>query len=203
MANFRALRAVSDATLNLLRSRYDPSSLGQDLDFQPFAASHFEKPEFGKGISLFLYRVMHCGHHRSPSGRFDDMGRQQLPLMPLEAHLLLTVWADDAILQQELVCWMMRTLEDSSTLSAAALNVSVPGTFRDDELVELVPGELSTEDLLRLWETLPAKAYHLSVPYVARTVRVESTRTVAEAGIPAVQVRRQEVGILESQDGPQ
>jgi hypothetical protein len=43
--------------------------------------------------------------------------------------------------------------------------------------------DLSTEDLLHVWETLVQNTYQLSVPYVARNIRLES-RLLQAAGEP-------------------
>jgi hypothetical protein len=66
-------------------------------------------------------------------------------------------------------------------------------TFRGDETVELIAGALTNEELMRIWDDLSAD-YQLSVPYVARVVRIESLRELAE-GEP-VTVRRFEYGAL-------
>ncbi len=45
------------------------------------------------------------------------------------------------------------------------------------------PAELSTEELLRMWEVIIDHSYQISVPYVARYVKIESTLTI-ETGAP-------------------
>jgi hypothetical protein len=42
--------------------------------------------------------------------------------------------------------------------------------------VELALTELSTEELFRIWEVIVNNAYQISVPYVARNVRIESVQ---------------------------
>jgi hypothetical protein len=44
----------------------------------------------------------------------------------------------------------------------------------------VVLGELTTEDLFRIWEVMINHVYQLSVPYVARVIQIESTQTQAE-----------------------
>jgi hypothetical protein len=46
--------------------------------------------------------------------------------------------------------------------------------------------DLSTEDLLHVWETLVQNTFQLSVPYVARNIRIES-RLLQAAGQPVQQ----------------
>ena len=67
----------------------------------------------------------------------------------------------------------MRTLEDYPILPAGLLNMVVPGVFDADETVEIVFGQLSNEEMFRIWDVLPSK-YQISVPYTARIVRIAS-----------------------------
>ncbi len=53
------------------------------------------------------------------------------------------------------------------------------------ETVQLVPADLSLEDILRIWDALGPK-YRLSISYIARVVRID--RTVA-TGLPVVATR--------------
>jgi len=65
--------------------------------------------------------------------------------------------------------------------SSKPLNEEDGDIFQLDETVELSLIELTTEDMVRIWETLTDSKYYLSVPYVARNVRIESYLTVDEA----------------------
>jgi hypothetical protein len=61
--------------------------------------------------------------------------------------------------------------------------------------VEIVATELSTEDLFRIWETVAQNTYQLSVPFVARSLRIDSRRAV-ETGAP-VSVREFDMAVRE------
>ncbi len=65
---------------------------------------------------------------------------------------------------------------DRSYLSAQA-------NWGTEEMVQIIPAELTHEDMMRIWEALKP-AYRLSFGYVARVVRIESD--VSEAGLPVV-----------------
>ena len=67
---------------------------------------------------------------------------------------------------------------DSSSLSPEA-------RWGASDVVQLIPAELTAEELFRLWELLQPK-YHLSVSYIARVVRVDTDVT---AGAPVVATR--------------
>ena len=76
----------------------------------------------------------------------------------------------------------MRILEDVPTLPAGLLNHRFPGTFSNDEIVPLCLAELTTEELFHIWEVIVNNAYQISVPYVARNVRIESIQRHAQGG---------------------
>ena len=71
----------------------------------------------------------------------------------------------------------MRMMEDYPVLTAPLLNGIRDGVFHDDETVEIVAGQLTNEELMRIWDDLGAE-YQLSVPYIARVVRIDSLLTL-------------------------
>lgn len=186
MAHYRAITAVCESVLGLLQAHYRPEDFNQELSFQVYLAKDFATP-MSAGVSLFLYRIFPNGTHRTPAGRLTAEGRRQKPQLPLDLHFILTAWASDATLQHAIVGWMMRVIEDSPLLTAALLNAQVPGVFNADEAVELSLTELTTEDLLRMWEALVQNVYQISIPYVARNVRIESTDVTSPGGGPIIE----------------
>lgn len=183
MASYRATAVVCEAVIQLLRTNYRREEFdNRDLEFKVYLTKDFSQP-MTAGVSLFLYRAIHNGTHRTPSGRLGPNGQRYRTQLPLDLHFLLTAWGGEASLQHTLVGWMMRTLEDTPILPAALLNAVAPDVFHPDETVEIGLAELTTEDMLRLWDTLMQNVYQLSVPYIARNVRIESSQLLT-AGQP-------------------
>jgi len=195
MADFRSIAAVSEGVLQLLRSNYVPDEFNQELEFKVFTARDFANP-LSAGVSLFLYRVVPNGMHRTPPGPQAVDGSVSETLLPVDLHFMLTVWGGEASLQHLIAGWMMRTIEDHPIFPAALLNAAVPDSFEPDETVEICLAELTNEDLLRMWDTLVQNVYQLSVPYVARIVRIRSTRR-RERGSGIVQERVLQAAALE------
>jgi hypothetical protein len=175
LADTRAIEAVCNSVVDVLRDSYDPAQLDQDLEFRVYSASNFRQ-HMTAGVSLFLYRIFIDGAHRNPGGRRLADGSRADAQLPLDLHFLLTTWGKDASTQYAIAGWMMRVLDDTPVLPAGLLNRRTPAIFHDDEAVEIVAGEIATEDLMRLWELIGPGSYQLSVPYVARNVRIESER---------------------------
>ena len=175
MADFRGLEGISNALVHLLRMSYRSADFDNELQFQVYVHENFTLP-MAAGVSVFLYRVVPNGVHRIPRGRVEPGGRRYDTRLPLDLHYIMTVWARDASLEHRVTGWMMRTLEDTPILPFGLLETVAAGVFQPDETVELVLGELSNEDLFRIWDTLGQSNYHLSIPYIVRSVRVESNR---------------------------
>ena len=176
MATFRAIAAVSNAVVRLLASQYQPADFNNtQLEFKVYLASDFVKSPMTAGVSVFLYRVYTNNSFRTPGGRPLPDGMRQRSQLPLDLHMLLTAWGKDATLQHTITGWMMRILEDTPSFPPGLLNQWTAGVFRPDETVELTTTDLSTEELFRIWEVIGVSAYQISVPYVARVIKIESS----------------------------
>lgn len=180
MADYRVIKAITEAVLQMLRSNYTPEDFdNNELEFKVYLAHDFSQ-HMDAGVSLFLYRILFNGSHRTPGGHYDIEGRHFKTQLPVDLFFLLTAWGKDASLQHTIAGWMMRALEDNPILTAGFLHGVAPGVFHDDENVEITLAELKTEDLLRLWEVTAQNEYQISVPYFARNVKIESTQFLSE-----------------------
>lgn len=205
MADFRAVSAVCEAVVGLLRSESAAAGFDHEMQFRVLTARQLREEPLNAGVSLFLYRVYINGTHRLPAGRLGPGGVQAPHQLPLDLHFLLSFWGREASLQHRVAGWAMRVLEDNPILPSGLLNRVTADVFRPEETVEISPTELSTEDLLRLWENLAQNEYHLSVPYQARAVWLEQVETEAgggeagegAGGRPLVQERRFRHGVVE------
>lgn len=182
MATFRAVSAVSDTIVHMLASRYSSEEFNLNpLEFRVYVASDFATP-MEAGVSVFLYRIYVNAVQRTPPGRLGADGRRLRSPLPLDLHFLITAWGRHASLQHSIAGWMMRVLEDTPSLPAGLLNHSGLEIFAPGETVELAVAEIDTEALFRIWEVIGSNSYQISVPYVARGVRVDSDRVVESAG---------------------
>ncbi|WP_093555019.1 DUF4255 domain-containing protein [Pseudoduganella namucuonensis] len=142
-------------------------------------------------LSLLLYRVDFNKTMRaawSAVGSVDGQGH-----LPLDLHFLLTPWADNAEHEHMILGRAMQALDYTPILSGPLLyQPSLPYPDEPEsaptESVQVVMEEISTEALMRTFDSLPTD-YRLSVPYVARVVRIDSRESrpvppVTDAQIP-------------------
>lgn len=185
MATYQAVGAACEAIMRLLQQSWRSELFnGADLQFKVYRTADFAAP-MDAGVSLFLYRVTLNSVQRTPPARPAPGGRLRRSQLPLDLHFLMTPWAKeaslDASLEQLILGWMMRTLEDTPVLPAGILNTVIPGVFDTDETVEIVVGQLTNEEMFRIWDVLPI-SYQISVPYIARIVRIDSELDRQEDG---------------------
>jgi hypothetical protein len=189
VATFQAIGSVAEAVARLLGQAWQPTILtGIEPQFLVYQGKDFSTP-MDAGISVFVYQV---GVNKVQRTLPPSAPGHRRPL-PLDIWLLLTAWANDASTEHAILGWAMRTLDDNPILSSGFLNAATSGVFLPDEIIELVPAELSNEEVFQLWQVLP-NSLQLSVPYVARVVRMESL--LSEPENPPVRTRDLEFEVL-------
>lgn len=156
------------------------------------ASDDFKKPASSSripriGVSIFAFRVEPNRALRSAVGGVST--REGRGFLPLDLHLLLTAWAATPEGELEVLGRAMQALEETPILSGPLLEGS--GAWDTGEAVQLVLGEASPEELARAFETL-AIEYRLSVPYLARVIRIGT------AGPGPVEVKTAEAHVIPS-----
>jgi hypothetical protein len=181
MASYRAIGATCEAIIRLLQQSWQPALFDNTpLQFRVYGTDDFTEQPVQAGVSLFLYRVAVSPIQRTSPGKPRPDGTLRRHQLPLELYFILTPWAQEPSLEQEILGWMMRTIEDTPILSAGILNTLLPDVFAAEETVEIVHGQLTNEEMFRIWDVLPGD-YRISVPYMARTVRIDSELELPEA----------------------
>jgi len=125
-------------------------------------------PNQGTVLSLMLYRVTVNEHLRN-ARTTDPRARPGVPLS-VDLHYLMTAWAANALAEHTILAWAMLQFHQRPVLDAASLSNA---DWQPGEVVHVIPEELSTEDLMRVWDAL-APEYRLSVSYTARVVRIDA-----------------------------
>ncbi len=122
------------------------------------------------GLALYLHRIS-----IDPVGRNrylpPETGRRvPRPELPVNLHLLLMAWSASADHEAAALTAAMQVIASTLELDSGDIGAADPG-WGSDEVVQVLPEDMSTEDLMRLWEGLPGD-YRLSVPYLVKTVRL-------------------------------
>lgn len=174
MANVQALLALADGLATHLARAY-PKVLS-DVSPAKFeavcsATVHKEPVEASNRITIWPYRVSVNEHQRNRAFPLPQ-GLTNRPL-PLDVHLLVSVWAARTDVELVLFTWAMRELYQLASVDASILS-SIDAEMRPDEQLQLAFVELSLEDLMRLWDRNKS-GYRLSTALVARVLQVDIT----------------------------
>jgi hypothetical protein len=122
-------------------------------------------------LSIFLYRVDFNKTMRAAwAGVTANDG---VPHLPVDLHFLLTPWADNADAESAILGRAIQVLDSTPILSGPLLHQS--GDWAPNEAVQVLIDELSTEAVMRIFDSLPAD-YRISVPYIARVIRIDARR---------------------------
>jgi len=172
MANYHAVLSVGNSLVKSLKDAYVREVAEAERKFEISLLSSGEMnaanpPE--TVLSLYLYRVTQNEYLRNARQAGAAAG-SDAPLS-LDLHYLLTVWANSPEDEHKMLGWAMRQLHRHPVLDSSSLNQDAE--WGPGDVVQVIPAELSTEDVMRIWDAL-APAYRLSVSYTARVVRIDA-----------------------------
>ncbi|MBP1467344.1 DUF4255 domain-containing protein [Candidatus Chloroploca sp. M-50] len=175
MANVLAIHSVGYSLIGYLRQAYRNSSLRDQhpCAFRLISSGELADPtsiqtDSTATLTLYLYRVT-MNEHRRNAPRSSDSARRPLPLS-LNLHYLLTVWAESAMAEHNIVAWAMSQFAQEATFGRTQL--SAEAGWQPDDLIQVIPEELTIESLMRIWDALEP-TYRLSSGYIARVVRID------------------------------
>lgn len=181
MADYASIAAVGRSIERLLNASFEQDEPVENRQTRAVLVrtSDFEETAVDSAIgspalSIFLYRVDFNKTMRaswSAVGSQDGRGR-----LAVDLHFLLTPWADNAEFELRILGKAMQSIETTPILSGPLLHAS--SEWAPNESIQLVMEEISTEAVMRTFDSLPTD-YRLSVPYIARVLRIDSREAVA------------------------
>jgi hypothetical protein len=172
MANVFAIHSVGNSIVTYLRNSYPAEIAGAAMPNCAFellsCAQIAGEADESTRISLLLYRTTVNEHARQR--RAAHAPTDSLAPLSLDLHYLLTAWGATPLDEQVTFAWTLRQLHEHPVLDASSL--SPEAGWARDEVIQVVPAELTTEDTMRIWDAIEP-SYRLSTTYVARLVRLD------------------------------
>jgi hypothetical protein len=188
MASSAAIAATTAAVRTVLDRAAAAATGFPGVTVSPFGAADLQAPPSSESslvLSVYLYRVTLSTTRSSTPAIVTRGGARVRAPIPLDLHYLVTAWAKSPPMQQKLLGFAIRALEDMPVLPPAVLNDGGwDGVFRPDEAVELVWHPLSPSEELDLWQVAQT-SQQPSASYVARGVEIDSAVPAVEG--PLVQ----------------
>ena len=189
MANTAAIRSVGSSLAEYLDRSYQaavfpPNVNKPNCTFSVVSSGGIEESvdpdNSATSVLIFLYHVSVDPHLRN-SGRLIAPDMVSPPLS-VALHYLFTFWSNSAENEHLVLGWTMLHLQATPLLDATILSSEARWTA--EEVVQLIPEELSTADMMRIWDTLKPD-YRLSLGYVARVVRIEPDEAAGQGPVVA------------------
>ena len=194
MANIAAIRSVGTSLADYLQRSFDaPEAFPDDVTrpsctFSVVSSGAIQEAvdpdDSATSVQIFLYHVSIDPHLRN-SGRLIAPDMVPPPLS-VALHYLFTFWSNSAENEHLVLGWTMLKLQATPLLDATVLSSEAQWTAED--VVQLIPEELSIADMMRIWDTLKPE-YRLSLGYVARVVRIEPKEAAGQGPVVASQIQ--------------
>jgi hypothetical protein len=179
VALYPAIYAVGKSLEQFLQSSY-PADLKASfpctfrlVSSSEMAAEDTEK--FDQTVTLFLHRITTNENFRAVTSLRDSPGVR--PILYLDLHYLISYWGTGtgAGAEQTVLAWTMQQLQSNPILDSSIFSLSgVAAGWDLGETIQLVPADLSLQDILDIWDALGPK-YRLSFSYLARVVRIQTS----------------------------
>jgi len=182
MANVFATHSVGNSLMTYLKNAYpEPLRTDHPFDFKLISSGELSTGHDPQNtVTLFLFRITQNEYLRSRKISSDPPNAN--PPLSIDLHYLLTVWSDNALVEQTVMSWVMRELQMHPVLDSSSL--SPEAAWGPADLVQLIPAELSSDELFRIWDLLEPK-FRLSVSYIARVVRIDTDTVTARPVVAA------------------
>jgi len=184
MANVAAVHSVGDSLVTYLRNAYpEPLRTDQPCEFRLLSSGELDDADqLTTAVTPYLYRVVIDEQTRN----LPDVLRPGATPYPLSLCLyyLFIVWAGEATAEHTLTAWVMSELNQHPILDRS--NLSATGGWGPHDQIHIVPIDMTNEDLMRIWDAI-TPSYRLSLPYLARVVRIDPDEV--EEGLPVVATR--------------
>ncbi len=184
MASYQAVAGVLGAIKDHLEARMVESLAGAVANpkVRILGSQDLRSDPSGNELGLYLHRISVDPYARNRYLRPNRPGEAPQPELPVNLHLLLVGWSQSAAAETTLVAWAMQQIGSALELDIAHLGLA-DARWGAEDRAQMIPEEMSTEDLMRVWDSLPGD-YRLSSPYLLKTLRLEPVTPVLQA--PAV-----------------
>jgi hypothetical protein len=134
-------------------------------------------------LSIFVYRI---DFNRTLRSAWSAVGSQEgRAHLPLDVYFLITPWAENADFELRILGRAMAALDANPILSGPLLDPL--GGWQPGEAMQVCLADLTTEDLMRTFDSLPVD-YQLSVLYVTRVITLTERTATPDPAVTTLAV---------------
>lgn len=172
VASYRAVSGALSALRDQLKTRIVATvgSVVSNADVRILGTQDLKQDPSGSSLGIYLHRISVDPFGRNRYLKSGDPTKPPQPELPVNLHLLLIGWSSSAANESTMLAWGMQQIGSAFDLDVSHMGIEDPG-WGEGETVQVIPEEMTTEDLLRIWDGLP-RDYILSSPYLIKTLRL-------------------------------
>ena len=183
MADFRGISgALVGLRLRLEQELPVLAALGVNVSVHVLDSSSLNEEGLadlpGNTLAIYLHRI---SIEQIGAGRTMPPPRNGLPRqveLPINLHFMLIAINALSDAEASIMGWAIQQIGNALDLDHALLSTAEPDAqWHPDDRLQVFPEQMNTEDLLRIWDGLPAD-YRLSTPYFIKNLRLLPARLV-------------------------
>ncbi len=138
------------------------------------------EPNSNTRLSIFLYQIVENSHLKNIGPEYVQNEMHHPPLF-VDLHYLFTPYAKNRETELIILERLMQIFYDNPVLKNEQLKGSLKESGNDE--IRIIPNNVSFEEINKLWERFPNKAFKLSVSSILTPVRIPSEK-------PPVMIKR-------------
>lgn len=194
MAGYRAIAAVGRSVVDLLNRRIKETTTLPAVDRPRVVlagTNDFEKVESSPtavirypAISLYFYRVVVDKETRPGWSAVASV--DGIPRIPLRLHFLLAAWDMSVQKELEYLGLAAQILESEPILTGPLLHPS--GDWDPGDAIQVVFDDLGQDSMSEAFQALTTE-YRLSLPYLARVIRIDGRQEAISEPVALVATR--------------
>lgn len=173
MASYKGVQGALTALEEFFKGRLptDLSSGPTNAQVKLLGSQDIASKLSGNLLGIYLHRLTIDDHGRARY--FPNQGTNTngpAAELPVNLHFLLIANATSATIEADLMAWAMVAIANHSQIDISHVQ-DIDDEWGQYELLNVTPAEMSTEDLMRIWDVFES-AYTSTMAYTAKTVRL-------------------------------
>jgi hypothetical protein len=128
-------------------------------------------------LSIFLYQVVENSFLKNIRPEYVGRSEMHYPPLLIDLYYLFTPYAKNRETELIIIEKLLQVFYDNPVLKKGMLKESLKGSGNDE--IRIVPNNVTFEEINKLWERFPNKAFKLSVSCILTPVRIPSEKPLA------------------------
>lgn len=134
------------------------------------------EPAANTRLSIFLYQIVENSFLRNVESEPVGIDQMRYPPLTLDLHYLFTPYAKNRETELIILERLIQVFHDNAVFKGKMLTESLKGSGNEE--IRVVPETFKFEDINKLWERFPNRAFKLSVSYILTPVTIPSEITI-------------------------